>query len=406
MSEVGSRWCHRASGERGRRAAANPQPLYAVRRRRREPEPPRAGCRHEGAREDRELVNAYFETDSAMSSLRAPSSTSRSIPGVWAPSSPITWRSAGSSTHPSSLRTTGSRTSTPAEAWSVASSARWAVAWRAAHPIHRDLADDRAGGRALPSGPCLPNRGRRAPLSAHRRPRHEQRYPADAHNLCWKLAAVLRGEATEALLDTYEAERRPLVERNCWESMHNYERMFGIAGGPSGSTVTNSERAMRLRAQLARWLPRLVMTALVFLGALPIRRQLQRARRDPALRARYSASWLPRLATSIAWGRSLGGDASADLPPTQPGARLPHVWLDDARTRIEPRPPRSARHHPPDRPRRRRLGAHGRRPPCAWSRSDESAESPRHRSIRRAARPPGRARGLASAKRRPTPPRP
>jgi putative polyketide hydroxylase len=32
---------------------------------------------------------------------------------------------------------------------------------------------------------------------------------ADAHNLGWKLAAVLRGEARPALLDSYHAERRP-----------------------------------------------------------------------------------------------------------------------------------------------------------------------------------------------------
>lgn len=31
----------------------------------------------------------------------------------------------------------------------------------------------------------------------------------DADNLCWKLAAVLRGRASDAILDTYEQERRP-----------------------------------------------------------------------------------------------------------------------------------------------------------------------------------------------------
>ena len=31
----------------------------------------------------------------------------------------------------------------------------------------------------------------------------------DAHNIAWKLAMVLRGEAGPALLDTYDAERRP-----------------------------------------------------------------------------------------------------------------------------------------------------------------------------------------------------
>jgi 3-(3-hydroxy-phenyl)propionate hydroxylase len=33
----------------------------------------------------------------------------------------------------------------------------------------------------------------------------------DAANLCWKLAAVLTGQATERLLDSYEAERKPHV---------------------------------------------------------------------------------------------------------------------------------------------------------------------------------------------------
>jgi putative polyketide hydroxylase len=35
---------------------------------------------------------------------------------------------------------------------------------------------------------------------------------AEAHNLAWKLAAVLRGEAGVALLATYDAERRPLAD--------------------------------------------------------------------------------------------------------------------------------------------------------------------------------------------------
>jgi hypothetical protein len=35
----------------------------------------------------------------------------------------------------------------------------------------------------------------------------------DAFNLGWKLALVCRGEASDALLDTYEIERRPVAER-------------------------------------------------------------------------------------------------------------------------------------------------------------------------------------------------
>ena len=36
----------------------------------------------------------------------------------------------------------------------------------------------------------------------------------DAHNLAWKLALVLNGNAAPSLLDSYETERRPVVERN------------------------------------------------------------------------------------------------------------------------------------------------------------------------------------------------
>src|SRR5215831_17741847 len=35
---------------------------------------------------------------------------------------------------------------------------------------------------------------------------------AEAHNLAWKLAAVLRGEAGPALLATYDQERRPVAD--------------------------------------------------------------------------------------------------------------------------------------------------------------------------------------------------
>ncbi|WUQ01911.1 FAD-dependent monooxygenase [Streptomyces sp. NBC_00247] len=40
----------------------------------------------------------------------------------------------------------------------------------------------------------------------------------DALNLGWKLAAELNGWAPEGLLDTYEAERRPVGERLCWST--------------------------------------------------------------------------------------------------------------------------------------------------------------------------------------------
>ena len=53
----------------------------------------------------------------------------------------------------------------------------------------------------------------------------------DAHNLAWKLAAVLRGQAGEELLDTYEAERRPVATANSEFSVGN-ARGFASVMGP------------------------------------------------------------------------------------------------------------------------------------------------------------------------------
>jgi len=50
----------------------------------------------------------------------------------------------------------------------------------------------------------------------------------DVQNLTWKLAAVLRGEAGEALLDTYEAERQPVAITNSEQSLNNAAKLFDL----------------------------------------------------------------------------------------------------------------------------------------------------------------------------------
>ncbi len=47
----------------------------------------------------------------------------------------------------------------------------------------------------------------------------------DAHNLAWKLAYVLRGWASEKLLDSYDAERRPVAHSNADWSVGNRKRV-------------------------------------------------------------------------------------------------------------------------------------------------------------------------------------
>lgn len=51
---------------------------------------------------------------------------------------------------------------------------------------------------------------------------------ADAHNLAWKIAAVLNHNAAPGLLNSYEAERKAVVSLNCEQSRKNYLNLFKI----------------------------------------------------------------------------------------------------------------------------------------------------------------------------------
>jgi 4,5-epoxidase len=96
--------------------------------------------------------------------------------------------------------------------------------WLSVFRIHRRMATTFRRGRALIAGDAahltspLGGQGVNTGLN-------------DAFNLGWKLALVLQGRADERLIDTYEAERRPAVERidratAAWTSV-----LFGDSAG-------------------------------------------------------------------------------------------------------------------------------------------------------------------------------
>jgi putative polyketide hydroxylase len=69
------------------------------------------------------------------------------------------------------------------------------------------------------------------------------------HNLAWKLASVLRGQAGESLLDSYEAERRPCALGLMRETNRNADEIFAVvASGMRGNwdavreTIAHSRR--------------------------------------------------------------------------------------------------------------------------------------------------------------------
>jgi 2,4-dichlorophenol 6-monooxygenase len=71
----------------------------------------------------------------------------------------------------------------------------------------------------------------------------------DAHNLCWKLAAVLGGHASDRLLESYEPERRTVARRNVDRSLENAAHHFAIAGALGLDANAGPEAN---RARLAR----------------------------------------------------------------------------------------------------------------------------------------------------------
>ena len=145
----------------------------------------------------------------------------------------------------------------------------------------------------------------------------------DAHNLAWKLAAVLRGQAADRLLDSYETERRPIAAFYTAHSLENAGRHapIGTALG-LGPTVTEEEGW----AQIG-----------LFVSDTPEgeKRRAQVAEAIAANANDYSqlnveAGYYYQAGALVADGTPPPGDHASPidfLPVTRPGHHLPHVWL-------------------------------------------------------------------------------
>lgn len=74
----------------------------------------------------------------------------------------------------------------------------------------------------------------------------------DAYDLAWKLAAVLNGKAGPGLLDTYEAERRPLAELAISTSLHHAKQRWlpdlEVAGLPEPVSLIDLTLGFRCRS--------------------------------------------------------------------------------------------------------------------------------------------------------------
>ncbi|MFJ5262035.1 bifunctional 3-(3-hydroxy-phenyl)propionate/3-hydroxycinnamic acid hydroxylase [Streptomyces sp. NPDC088387] len=83
----------------------------------------------------------------------------------------------------------------------------------------------------------------------------------DAANLCWKLAAVLRGELPDAVLDSYEAERRPHVREVTRRAVTvgrviTERRPLVTALRDTGLRALDRVPGFSRRLQNSQWIPR------------------------------------------------------------------------------------------------------------------------------------------------------
>ncbi|HTD05113.1 FAD-dependent monooxygenase [Undibacterium sp.] len=93
---------------------------------------------------------------------------------------------------------------------------------------------------------------------------------ADAQNLAWKLALVIKGKADRALLQTYESERKPVAQVNGQASTDNHHKMREVTDA-LGLNLDHLPMMARLRASApVRLLPRALRSACKNLLVIPI----------------------------------------------------------------------------------------------------------------------------------------
>lgn len=125
----------------------------------------------------------------------------------------------------------------------------------------------------------------------------------DAHNLVWKLSAVMKGKAPDQLLDSYHAERRPVAESNANFSFNNRKRFDHV---DAAIESRNEDR-------IAFWV----------------------ADTDNHLHSIGQSLGFSYEGAAIVPDGTVGRplDPRFYEPTDRPGSRFPHMWLDSARQR-------------------------------------------------------------------------
>lgn len=173
----------------------------------------------------------------------------------------------------------------------------------------------------------------------------------DAHNIAWKLACVLEGRAHETLLDSYEAERKPVIQLFSDQSVSNHFKLDEVTDHLNISNRSLIQVTKAFESAPLRWLPPRLRGALAD-GAMGLAYRntgllAGQSARAAKLRATIQQAIPGQLAHFVSTGLEFGYAYTAGLvvpedsvqpklgagvedyrPTTWPGARLPHglVW--------------------------------------------------------------------------------
>ncbi|HEU5100931.1 MAG TPA: FAD-dependent monooxygenase [Roseiflexaceae bacterium] len=144
----------------------------------------------------------------------------------------------------------------------------------------------------------------------------------DAYNLCWKLAAALRGQASDKLLDTYELERKPAGARAVQRSLENFMNHLATAqvlGMTPGKTPEENWAIMR---RLWSDEPQAQQARVQFENAIA-----SQAMEFNEQNVEYGYTYNAAIVPDGTPAPQPIDDVHVYEPSTRPGSSVPHAWL-------------------------------------------------------------------------------